>query len=1262
MHHRSASRIFVTYDPADLALARELQGVLRASGLSLHRDLADLDGARDWWWQVESTIKTVDHLVVVLTPKALRSHYIPIEWRLALSEGKSVWLVVGPKRLNFARLPRWMAHARRYDLAVPESREQLIAGLRRQVPRRPAPFMADARPTRFVERPGEFDAIKRKLLGARREPVAITSALRGVGGFGKTALAEALCQDPDIRDTFEDGILRVTLGEHPDDPVGTMAGLVFMLTGKRPDVARLGDARARLDEALVDRRCLLVIEDARRSCDLEPFLHRGRRDDTTRLIVTPDDRVLPPLAERIAVGPMTPAQASEVLVLGLPDRTLTAHASRLAALASRLGRWPLLLALANGVLRDRVACGASTQASLDRVERSLQERGLDLVLGAEQPEPRRGMAAAMLEICLERLGSDERDHFLGLSAFAEHAVIPVPAALGLWRQATPAGGQDGEALLARLDELSLLLHFNRPAGTFRLHPELLALMRERYSAGQLAELDRRLTAHFRSTCPDDDLALLSDAYGLRHAVRHLRNGGEGAAADALLLDPRWMLSKLETLGIRPLLGDYAGYRLDTAQGLVGATLARIANAIARLPCELAPQLIGRLTAGDAPGLATSLSKARRLLKPSALWPSRPTLALPDAELQRYDGHADCVTCAAILPGARHVLTGSRDKTLRLWDIDSGRTLQRLAGHEDWVTCVTALSDGRRALSGSKDGTLRLWDIASGAALRRFEGHEGSITGVAALPDGRRAVTAGHDHIVRLWDIELGTELRRFAGHDDWVNCVAALPDGRHILSGSDDKTLRLWDIESGGELRRLEEPGSVLSVAALADGRRALCGFDDNMMRLRDLASGTELQCFEGHSGWVTGIAVLPGEQRALSASDDNTLRLWDIRSGVELRRFGGRHEEDDAIANDIVGVAVALDGGRGLSTSDDNSLRLWDIDSSLRRRPAEAHEGWVMSVALLADGQRVLSGGQDPTLRLWNVASGVELGRFEAHESGVTAVAMLPDGRRALSASYDGTLSSWDVDSGIELQRFEGHEDGVHCVAPLPDGRRALSGSSDNTLRLWDVDSGAELRCLKGHGESVTCVALLPDGSRALSGSFDNSLRLWDIESGKELRYFEGHTDRVQCVAVLPDGRRALSGADDHTFRLWDIESGAELRRFEGHRDLITCLIVLPDERRALSGSHDRSLRLWNLESGNELACLTFDELVGAVAWSQSLQLAVVGDGLGQIHTITIGDGPADIGLKTRPKRATGESRAASRPRTSRSGRTIPRARRPRD
>ena len=170
MHEPTTPRIFVTYDPSDLTFARELQAVLEASGLSLYRDLADLDGAPAWWWQVETTIKAVDHVVVVLTPKALRSHYIPIEWRLALAEGKRVWLVAGPKRLRFSRLPRWMKQADRYNIAIPKSQERLIAGLRVPGPPRSVPFMTQAGPE--VGRKQDAGATHARLMGEGSLPCA----------------------------------------------------------------------------------------------------------------------------------------------------------------------------------------------------------------------------------------------------------------------------------------------------------------------------------------------------------------------------------------------------------------------------------------------------------------------------------------------------------------------------------------------------------------------------------------------------------------------------------------------------------------------------------------------------------------------------------------------------------------------------------------------------------------------------------------------------------------------------------------------------------------------------------------------------------------------------------------------------------------------------------------------------------------------------------------------------------------------------------
>ena len=434
MRDPATPRVFLSYSRKDgLEFARRLQAMLEAEGLSLYRDLSDLEGGEDWWRQVETAIKSVEHVVMVLTPNSLQSRYVRDEWKLARQEGKSVWPVSGPGELDLSHLPRWMARANRHDIAIPESRDRLILGLRGPAREKRVPFMADPLPSGFVERPEKFAEIKKKLLDAQGEPVAITAALRGAGGFGKTALANALCHDPEIQEAFSDGILRVVLGEKPEDLVGCIAGLIEIVTGTRPGVTHLEEAKTRFAEALDDRRCLLVIDDAWRGQDLALFLHRGPRDQTTRLITTRDDRVLPVEAERVAVDAMTSDQALAMLMRGLPSETPASLQARLAALTLQLGEWPLLLGLANGVLRARTARGSSLEGALSYAERALAQRGLAAAFSAQDRAARRSTAWGTLEVSLGELSEAERTRFAELAVFVEDAEIPTDAALGLWQ-------------------------------------------------------------------------------------------------------------------------------------------------------------------------------------------------------------------------------------------------------------------------------------------------------------------------------------------------------------------------------------------------------------------------------------------------------------------------------------------------------------------------------------------------------------------------------------------------------------------------------------------------------------------------------------------------------------------------------------------------------------------------------------------------------------------------------------------------------------
>jgi WD40 repeat protein len=134
-----------------------------------------------------------------------------------------------------------------------------------------------------------------------------------------------------------------------------------------------------------------------------------------------------------------------------------------------------------------------------------------------------------------------------------------------------------------------------------------------------------------------------------------------------------------------------------------------------------------------------------------------------------------------------------------------------------------LADGRQAVSASVDRTLRLWDLETGAELRRFGGHGKQVTAVAVLADGRQAVSASVDRTLRLWDLDGGAELRRFEAHQGWVRAVAVLADGQRALSGSADRTLRLWAVDTGDTLATLHLDAAVTCLA-VADHDRVVVG------------------------------------------------------------------------------------------------------------------------------------------------------------------------------------------------------------------------------------------------------------------------------------------------------------------------------------------------------------------------------------------------------------------------------------------------------
>jgi len=134
------------------------------------------------------------------------------------------------------------------------------------------------------------------------------------------------------------------------------------------------------------------------------------------------------------------------------------------------------------------------------------------------------------------------------------------------------------------------------------------------------------------------------------------------------------------------------------------------------------------------------------------------------------------------------------QTLLRLDTRTFETAARLRGHTDFVWSGAFSPDSRRLASCSKDRTVRLWEIETGEC-RVLRGHTDEVYAAAFHPDGTRLATAGRDRAVWLWDLERGEEVARLPGHTDYVWSLAFSPDGKTLVSGSGDKTVRLWDTE-----------------------------------------------------------------------------------------------------------------------------------------------------------------------------------------------------------------------------------------------------------------------------------------------------------------------------------------------------------------------------------------------------------------------------------------------------------------------------------
>ncbi|KAM5523909.1 vegetative incompatibility protein HET-E-1 [Fusarium oxysporum f. sp. phaseoli] len=523
-------------------------------------------------------------------------------------------------------------------------------------------------------------------------------------------------------------------------------------------------------------------------------------------------------------------------------------------------------------------------------------------------------------------------------------------------------------------------------------------------------------------------------------------------------------------------------------------------------------------------------------------------------------------------------------------------LQVLEGHDNWVTCVSFSENSKILASGSNDRTVRLWLVDSGQCLWELHGHERPIVSVTFSQDSKLLASVSEDGDAQLWSVDSGKCIKELNRYDDWVTSVAFSFGSRLIVSTRQDQTIRLWETGNEGSSQVYKGHEGWVENVVLSPQSGLAASYSDNIVHIWRIANGQLLRDLRGHADRVTLVSFSRDSTLLASSSYDKTVRVWRVDNGdcVQILRYKA-----------TVKALTFFPSSRLLVTAIYSEIQVWDIATGECIQELSGHRDWVTHVAFSPDSKLMASASEDETVRLWQVGDDERIRNKNSSDGSILAWTVSTN--RALIASVSNDhVQLWRTDNGECTQKLKGHDDSILSVTFSPNTRFLASSSYDGTVRLWKVDTGECLQTLEGHVRFATSMAFSADSKRLATSSWEEFIRLWDVSSGICTQIFEGHTQSITAVVFSSDSRLIASSSHDRSVRLWRVDDGQCIRTLKGNMGPTTSVAFSIDSMFvALASSSDGSVSVWRVDNGQCIKRYTCNaNSVKSIAFAADLTL----------------------------------------------------------
>lgn len=586
--------------------------------------------------------------------------------------------------------------------------------------------------------------------------------------------------------------------------------------------------------------------------------------------------------------------------------------------------------------------------------------------------------------------------------------------------------------------------------------------------------------------------------------------------------------------------------------------------------------------------------------------------VPKLETVIQKGHSAAVKAVAVSPDGKILATASRDKSIKLWDYQSGMEIRSLIGHEHTVNGLSFSVDGKFLATSSADGTARVWEILTGKEIFTSPKSSKYITDVAFNPDGKSFVYAGYPDSASIYSIPGGKLIKRLAVNADQGSgygiSLKYSYDGKWLAVGEDNKTAKVFRTSDWSLVYTLKPEegwcGGCGTIVEFSQDNKFLFKLAHNdKLSQYDLATGKLLKTYGEEVDDLRGLLVSKDGSRVY-AGCDSMLYIWSATSktAASYKMPLAETIEELAFSLDEKEILVASENMTAWAMETNTGTITKKFQGALQEQDKgginyNADDYWESYIArylrlknelLLMSGDKTFLTGKTGLAAIqWNISTGAPNKLYEGHTKAVISMDQSSDGTVLATADGAGEVLLWNTKTGALINRIKAHREPIFDVSLSRDGKYVATAAWDASIEVYDVETAGLTSDMYLKDNSCFSLSFTPNGLYLLCGRLDKSLELREPDSKKVVLTFLGHTDVVSSIAFGADPNKALTASWDGTARIWDVTTGLMLHKFKGARGMLHTAIYSADSKKIITGGDDRTIRIWDIQTGQVIKTL---------------------------------------------------------------------------